>query len=170
MSEVELREGGPADLERVLALFDEAIGWLVARGQAGQWGSEPWSARPEARDRVRGLVSRGLWLAERDGEPLGALTVGDAPDYVEDEAPAEELNIQLLNTSRRHAGEGLGALLVGHAKALARERGAGVLRVDCWAGAPALVAWYESQGFARTSTFEVEGWRGQVLAMDVQTG
>ncbi len=167
MSEIELREGGPADLERVLALFDEAIEWLVARGQPEQWGREPWSARPETRDRVRGLVSRGLWLAEREGETVGALTVGEAPDYVEDEAPAEELYIQLLITSRRHAGEGIGALLVGHAERLARESGAGVLRVDCWAGAPALVAWYESQGFARTSTFEVAGWPGQVLAMDL---
>ncbi len=168
MTAVDLRHGGPADLERVLALFDEAVEWLVARGQPDQWGHEPWSTRREARDRVIGLVSGGgLWLAERDGETLGALTVGDAPDYVEDEADGDELYVQLLITSRRHAGEGLGALLVDHARTLAVERRARVLRVDCWAGAPTLVGWYESQGFTRTSTFDVGGWRGQVLAMDL---
>ena len=47
----------------------------------------------------------------------------------------------------------------------ARESGAAVLRVDCWAGAPPLVAWYERQGFERSGTFDVDGWIGQVFAM-----
>ena len=40
-----------------------------------------------------------------------------------------------------------------------------MLRVDCWAGAPALVAWYERQGFVRSGTFDVGGWIGQVFTM-----
>ncbi len=36
-----------------------------------------------------------------------------------------------------------------------------------WAGAPPLVAWYERQGFARSGTFEVTGWKGQVFSMEV---
>ena len=47
----------------------------------------------------------------------------------------------------------------------ARAAGAAVLRVDCWAGAPPLVAWYERQGFARSGTFDVDGWIGQVFTM-----
>ena len=47
----------------------------------------------------------------------------------------------------------------------ARDAGAALLRVDCWAGAPPLVAWYERQGFQRTGTFDVGGWIGQVFAM-----
>ena len=35
------------------------------------------------------------------------------------------------------------------------------------AGAPALVAFYERQGFARDGTFDVKGWQGQVLSMRV---
>ena len=49
----------------------------------------------------------------------------------------------------------------------ARTAGLPLLRVDCWRDAPSLVEWYERQGFRRSGTFEVNGWRGQVLSMSV---
>jgi hypothetical protein len=56
--------------------------------------------------------------------------------------------------------------------ALARERGVEQLRVDCWAGAPSLVGWYERVGFERSGTFELDGpldgWRGQLLTMPLR--
>lgn len=112
---------------------------------------------------MRDLTSGGLWIAEEADDPVGALVVGNAPPYV-DPVLEPELYVLLLLTSRRHAGKGYGATLLGHARTLARERGAGLLRVDCWAGAPALVAWYERHGFARAGTYEAQGWSGQVLA------
>jgi RimJ/RimL family protein N-acetyltransferase len=42
------------------------------------------------------------------------------------------------------------------------------LRVDCWAGSPALIGFYERVGFTKLDTFEVDGWSGQVLSMPVQ--
>lgn len=75
-----------------------------------------------------------------------------------------ELYIWLVLTSRAEAGQSLGRVLIEKAVELARERGAVLLRVDCWAGAPGLVAWYESCGFTRSHTFRAQGdWRGQVL-------
>ena len=68
-------------------------------------------------------------------------------------------------TSRRQAGRGIGARLVSAAAGEARAVGAAVRRVDCWAGAPPLVAWYERQGFVRSGTFDVGGWIGQVFTM-----
>ena len=38
-----IRRGGPADADAVIGLFDEAVLWMVARGQTGQWGAEPMS-------------------------------------------------------------------------------------------------------------------------------
>jgi GNAT superfamily N-acetyltransferase len=76
-----------------------------------------------------------------------------------------ERYVEALVTSRRHPGRGIGAALVAAAADEARESGAAVLRVDCWAGAPPLVAWYERQGFERSGTFDVDGWIGQVFAM-----
>jgi ribosomal protein S18 acetylase RimI-like enzyme len=168
-ADVEIRPGSPADYDALVALFDEAVAWMVARGQEGQWGNRPFSERPETRRRVRELAAHeGLWIAQRDGEPVGALIVGSHPPHVE---PIErsELYIELLISSRRHAGRGIGARLVRLARDIAIERGVDVLRVDCWAGAPTLVEWYERQGFTRSGMFDVDGWNGQVFEMPLQT-
>jgi GNAT superfamily N-acetyltransferase len=162
VSELTIRRGSAADEGALLALFDEAVAWMVARGQAGQWGDRPFSERPETRARVREFAeSEGLWMAEREGEPVGVVIVGAHPPHVE---PIErsELYVELLISSRRHAGNAIGARLVRFADDLAVRRGVEVLRVDCW-GAPTLVAWYEAQGFTRAGTFDVGGWKGQVF-------
>jgi ribosomal protein S18 acetylase RimI-like enzyme len=168
--ELRMRPGGPADEDALLALFDEAVAWMVARGQPGQWGERPFSERPEALARVREFAaSPGLWIAERDGEPAGAVIVGAHPPHVEPVA-APELYIELLISSRAHAGNAIGARLVRRAREIAVERGVDLLRVDCWAGAPSLVAWYERQGFRRSGTFDVGGWIGQVFEMPLAEG
>ena len=162
-----MREGSSADEDLLLQLFDEAVAWLVARGQIGQWGSDPFSSRRDARDRVRSwAIGGGLRIVERDGDPVGALVVGSAPDYVPP-VVGSELYVLLVLTARRHAGEGIGGRLIAIADQLARSRGREQLRVDCWADAPTLVRWYERQGFIRSDTFELRGWRGQVLTRRV---
>jgi GNAT superfamily N-acetyltransferase len=163
-----IRPGTPDDEGALLALFDEAVAWMLARGQPGQWGDRPFSERPEARARVREFAaSPGLWIAERDATPVGALIVGSHPPHVEPVA-APELYIELLISSRAHAGNGIGGRLVRLARDIAVERDVDLLRVDCWAGAPTLVAWYERQGFRRSGTFDVGGWIGQVFEMPVR--
>ena len=161
----EIRRGDEEDRDWLLSLFDEAVAWMVARGQAGQWGSEPFSSSPRRIARVSGLIdSGGLRVAELDGEPVSALVIGIAPLHV---PPPDrpELYINLLISSRRHAGSGIGSMLVRHAVDEARMRDAHQLRVDCWAGAPTLVRWYRYQGFEPTGTFDVDGWLGQIFAM-----
>jgi ribosomal protein S18 acetylase RimI-like enzyme len=162
-----MRPGEPGDAATVLALWDKAVRWLVARGQVGQWGSEPVSARPAAVERVqRWTRDTGLTLAALGGEVVGASVITDScPPYVLSvEVP--ETYVAFLISDRDHAGEGIGSELVKQAVRDARAAGSELIRVDCWAGAPSLVAWYERQGFTRTSTFEVnDGWRGQVFEM-----
>jgi GNAT superfamily N-acetyltransferase len=159
----EIRPGTPDDEAALLALFDEAVAWMVARDQPGQWGDRPFSERAETRARVHEFATHdGLWMAERDGDPLGALIVGVHPPHVEP-IDRSELYIELLISSRKHAGNGIGARLVRVADDIAVERGVEVLRVDCWAGAPTLVGWYEAQGFVRSGMFDVRGWKGQVF-------
>jgi GNAT superfamily N-acetyltransferase len=162
-----IRHGSVADTPLLLDLFDEAVAWLVARGQPDQWGERPWSSRPEYVAFVEGLAcSGGLWVAELDGEPVGALVVGERPGHVPP-IDLSELYVNLLLTSRRHAGKQLGARLVGVAIDEARAADRDVLRVDCWAGAPTLIAWYQRQGFTRTDTFELNGWKGQIFSMSL---
>jgi GNAT superfamily N-acetyltransferase len=162
-----VRAGQPGDAAAVLALWDTAIAWLVARAQTGQWGSEPASDRPWCRDAVREWsAGTGLRIAELDGEPAGASVIVPArPAYV---PPAErsETYLRFLVSDRRRAGLGVGSKLVERAVADARAAGSEVLGVDCWAGAPDLVAWYERQGFIRSRTFSVrDDWQGQLLEM-----
>jgi GNAT superfamily N-acetyltransferase len=162
-----IRIGSAADAPAVVGLFDEAVAWLVARGQEGQWGTTPWSQRPELVARTHAWArGDGLRIAQEDGDatPLGALVLGAHPPHVE---PIEEPEayVEALVTSRAHAGRRIGAQLVAAAAEEARDAGAAVLRVDCWAGAPTLVAWYERQGFRRSGRFDVRGWIGQVFTM-----
>jgi GNAT superfamily N-acetyltransferase len=162
-----IRPGGPGDTAVMLALFDAAVAWLVARGQRGQWGVEPFSSRASAVARLtEWAAGGGARLAEdADGRALGLGVLGARPPWV---APvdARERYVEALVTSREHAGRGLGGLLLRRLAAEARAAGAAVLRVDCWGDAPGLVAWYERQGFRRSGTFVLEdGWHGQILTL-----
>lgn len=165
-SALRVERGQPGDADRLLALFDDAIAWLVARGQPGQWGSEPFSASPARVERARGWAASGdLWFAVADGgEDAGAIVLGEAYDYV---PPADrpEVYIQVLLTAAAWRGHGVGATLVAHAVERARERGAEQVRVDCWDGTPALPAQYERLGFTRVGSFRVGDWPGAVLVL-----
>ncbi len=161
--DLRIRPGRAGDEVELLRMLDEAVAWLVARGQAGQWGEEPWSQAEKGRRRVRETVEEGgLHVLERSGRALGAVAVGQRRDYAQ---PVDvcELYIRLLVTARTEAGQSFGRLLIEQAVELARERGAVLLRVDCWAGAPGLVGWYESCGFDRAHTFSLGDWHGQVF-------
>nr|MDT0657292.1 GNAT family N-acetyltransferase [Micromonospora sp. DSM 115978] len=163
-----VRAGGPDDVAAVLALLDGATRWLVARGRTGQWGTEPHSTDPRRVAQARRWATGGgLHVAELDGVRVGALVVGEAMPYVPP-ATEPELYVNLLVTDRAHAGSGIGATLLAHAELIARERGVGLLRVDCYAGDDrALVGYYERQGFVATEAFEValndRRWPGQLL-------
>ncbi|MBQ1073777.1 GNAT family N-acetyltransferase [Micromonospora sp. C31] len=161
--------GAPTDSPAVLRLLDDATAWLVARGRTGQWGTEPASADPRRIAQAEAWATGGgLWLATLGERAVGALVVGTATAYVPP-ATEPELYVNLLVTDRAHAGSGIGGRLLAYAAQLARERGLGLLRVDCYAGDDgALVRWYERQGFTATDAFTVERpgrdpWPGQVL-------
>jgi GNAT superfamily N-acetyltransferase len=160
-----LRPGNTDDEQPLLGLFDEAVLWLTERGLSGQWGSRPWSERPETKQRVASLASSsGLTVAEVGDEVVGALEVSEvSPSY----APVTDepgLYIVLLLASRRLIGQGIGAALLDHAHTDCLARGQSLLRVDCWAGGhQQLVRYYESAGFTATESFDRKGWPGQLL-------
>ncbi|BCY12343.1 GNAT family N-acetyltransferase [Actinoplanes sp. L3-i22] len=164
----DIRRGSADDVPAVMALLDGAVEWLTARGRSGQWGTEPLSASRRLTTLVDDIAADGgLYLAVRGDTAVGAIGVGQPPAYV-DPATEHELYIVLLVTDRAQAGRGIGRKLLAHARRLAVVSGAGLLRVDCYAGDDrALVRYYESQGFTATQRFTVpQGgakWPGQVL-------
>jgi GNAT superfamily N-acetyltransferase len=165
---IRIAPGSAGDAPALLALFDDAVAWLTARGQTGQWGSDPFSTNPRRRESAQGWASGGgLWFAHApDGARAGAIVVGEAPDYVPP-ADVPELYVLVLLTAGAYRGAGVGAALIEHAAALARERGAQRLRIDCWDGVPELPAAYVRLGFTRTGSFDVGGWPGAVLQRPV---
>jgi len=166
MTTLEVHHGGAGDAPRLLELFDDAVRWMVARGQTGQWGSEPFSATPSrVRQAQEWAGGDGLWLAigaADPDQPAGAIVLGEAFDYV---PPADrpEVYVNVLLTASAWRGRGVGALLIEHAASVARERGAQRLRVDCWAGVRELPAQYERLGFERVGSFDVGNWPGAIL-------
>jgi GNAT superfamily N-acetyltransferase len=160
-----LRPGTVDDESALLELFDEAVRWLAGEGLGGQWGTQPWSERPDRRERVSRLArSSELTIAEVGGQVVGALEVSESSPSYAPEAYENNLYIYLLLTSRQLIGQGIGRALLNHARADCLRRGLELLRVDCWAGGKQrLVRYYESQGFTATEKFNRDGWLGQLL-------
>ena len=76
-----IRPGGPDDIAAVLALGDEAVTWMNARGNTQQWGTAPWTGN-QKRDAAIGDQARGsgMRIAEdQDGMVLGALVITEIP-------------------------------------------------------------------------------------------
>jgi GNAT superfamily N-acetyltransferase len=167
-----IRPGGPGDIAAVLALGDEAVEWLNARGNTQQWGTAPWTgnAKREAYLSDQARVS-GMRIAEdQDGPVLGAMVITEVAQAYVPPAAEPELYVNLLLVSRRHRGQGIGAALIEHAKQEAAGRGLGLIRVDCWAGEDgSLVRAYEKYGFSPIQEFTVAlpagSWPGMLLGM-----
>ncbi|MGW6912412.1 GNAT family N-acetyltransferase [Kitasatospora sp. NPDC054939] len=148
-------------------MLDAAVAWMNERGNTQQWGTIPYSQRPDGPARVaRYLTENQPHLAELDGIPVGALVLDTGPSPQLPIAPAGEPEryVRLLVSDRRHAGLGVGAALLAHAAEETRRAGVALLRVDCWAGGGGeLVAFYERNGFTATDRFLDGDWPGQVL-------
>ncbi|RAO03269.1 hypothetical protein GUI43_00131 [Micromonospora noduli] len=168
---VRIRRGGPADAPAVLDMLDSAVVWMNDRGNTEQWGTTPFSEKPERAAQVDRYLTENLpFIAEVDGTPAAALVLDSGPDPRAPIAPAEEPEryVRLLVSDRRFAGRKLGSALLAHAVEETRRAGVRLLRVDCWAGSGGeLVAYYERNGFTPTDTFLAGTWPGQVLAQRV---
>ncbi len=114
--ELLLRPGGRADQRSLLSLFDEAVSWLTTRGLEGQWGSQPWSERPERRNLVLEMTTKpGFTIAEIGPDTVGALIISDDPPPYVPAASEPDLYIDLLLVSRRFTGRRIGSALLDHA-------------------------------------------------------
>lgn len=163
-SRFSVRRGSERDTDLLVSMFDDSVAWLVARGFTAQWGSTPFSEVPRQVERCRRWATTGrLWFCESNGSAVGALVLDTAPSYVPT-ATEPETYVAVLVTAHTADAKGAGALLLDVADQQAREDRVGLVRVDCFAGnGGALVRFYESCGFQRLTTFEVDGWSGQVL-------
>src|SRR3954453_10936190 len=91
--QISIRAGDERDVPTILRLFDEAVEWLVARGQPGQWGDRPFSERPQNVEHAEQWAGGGgLRIAELDANPVGCVVLGVAYPWV---TPANEPELYL---------------------------------------------------------------------------
>lgn len=169
--DLRIRPGTPADAPVILDMLDAAVAWMNARGNTEQWGTVPYSQTTGGAARVERYTHENApYVAELDGEPVGAMVLdhGPSPQMPIAAAGEPERYVRLLVSDRTHAGRGIGAALLAHAVEETRRAGVDLLRVDCWAGGGGeLVAYYERNGFVPTDPFLSGTWPGQVLARRV---
>ena len=78
---MKIRPGGPGDIAAVLALGDEAVEWMNARGNTQQWGSAPWTGSQQREAVIRDQAhGGGMRIAEdQDGVVLGVMVITETP-------------------------------------------------------------------------------------------
>jgi GNAT superfamily N-acetyltransferase len=165
-----LRRAEPGDVDALLALVDDVVAWLDARGRSGQWGARPLSEDRGFRARTANAVAAGLvTVAVRDGAVVGAMVVDrTVPGYVPPGlVPSGALYVHSLVSARSAAGAGVGRLLVDRAMELAAGT---AIALDHWSGSPELAALYEKVGFFTVGTFTLdqrgEPWPGTLRVLD----
>ena len=142
-----------ADVATIVALYDEAGQWLLARGLR-QW-QPGWYTTTMALESMR--AGHETYLVRRAGEPVGKLTLQWDDPEMWGERPPDAGYVHGLTVSRAVAGLGLGAALLDWAGQRVAARGRRWLRLDCMAANPALRAYYERLGFAYRGAAE-DGW------------
>jgi protein-tyrosine phosphatase len=148
-----LARANEADAATLVALYDEAGTWLMARG-LHQW-QPGWYTTAMALDSLR--AGHEVYLVRRAGEPVGKLTLQWDDPEMWGERPPDAGYVHGLCVSRAVAGLGLGAALLDCAGQQVVAHGRRWLRLDCMAANPALRAYYERLGFAYCGAAE-DGW------------
>lgn len=156
------------DLPAILALFDDAVAWLAAKGLVSQWGTTPFSELPAMRTRLATWIDQGVLFVARAGDELvGTLVVTDQiPRYAQrewEQRPAVAYYVESFTTARRLAGQGIGRALLEWAARYAEGHGADYLRLDCYAGNADLCAYYRRAGFTACGEVALGAWRGQLF-------
>ncbi len=153
---VTINRAGPADLDAVMELLEEAARWLQRRG-IDQWPA--WLPRQP----VVEAIERGeVYLARLDGQPAGTLILRPAlqwPDTaIWGEVPDDAAYVHSLAVRRAFAGRGLGRQLLDWAAGMASGAGKRYLRLDCMAENPALNDYYRRAGFSYRGERRGDGW------------
>lgn len=153
-----VRSAGPADVELVGALIDDATAWV------GHLGFEQWPL-PFPRDELAAAIGRGeVYVAELGGEAVATVTVlTDDPVYWGNRPP-DALYVHKLAVRRDRAGRGVGAALVEWAARRATGLGRVFLRLDCLCGDPGIRRYYEGLGFEHRGDLDDEA-RGLRLSL-----
>lgn len=137
-SAVQMRLARPAELDRLVAIDDDASTLFASAGldMQGLHAAHPFVVREHARW-VAALAEERLFVAcDDDDEPIGFASLGTV---------AGEAHLGQLSVMRAWMRRGVGGALVAHARAWSRGRGA--LWLTTYAHVPWNRPYYERRGF-----------------------
>ena len=139
---LDLAPASAADLATIAAVLEDARRWLAGRAIA-QW------PRPFADAWIAAKIAAGeFWVARLDGVPVAVVRLLWAdPLFWGERERGDAAYVHTLAVRRDHAGRGIGARVLRWADDRARARRRRFLRLDCMVDNPALVAYYEREGF-----------------------
>lgn len=160
------------DLPPILKLFDEAVVWLNQRGIEKQWGTQPFTAHPELRERFMNWIDQEVMFVARLRERVvGSLVLNPvAPEYIAgrwESFPSSAFYLEAFATARDLAGQNIGRVLLDWAEGYTRATGRSTIWLDCWGDNPDLVRYYQQRGFMPREEFLVKEWRGQLFEKQV---
>lgn len=150
-----MRRAVTRDVQLIGKWRDDAAQWLASKG-TDQW-SNAGITRGEFEKRVHESIDEGgTWIAESDDNlPTGTIAIDEHEDdsgLWEPSLLQESLVIHRMIVARQFAGQGIGALMLEHADALARATGKRWLILDAWTTNRGLHDYYRRHGFTYAGT------------------
>lgn len=159
IGDIEISVAAPADLEHFLQILEEAEQWFAQNGIV-QWpvGCNRRYASFFAKEIERGVV----YFARKDAEIIAAL-IFTPPTWL-DKKLWEDLSedaryIHRLTVRRQFSGKRIGIAILRWAEMKTAAAGRSHLRIDCAAENPALLEYFENQGFAFQGKVDGQGWK-----------
>jgi ribosomal protein S18 acetylase RimI-like enzyme len=147
--QAKMRRAAKEDADVVVAIVQDAASWLKQRGST-QWrlylGEK--GAR-HIRNRVAGADGSEVYLAMRNSVPVGTFSLQwDDPNCWDDRGVDGRAGyLHMLAVHRVARGTALGRIMLDFATRTIASRGRELIRLDCWAGNPALCDYYLKLGF-----------------------
>ncbi|MFD4401488.1 GNAT family N-acetyltransferase [Nocardia sp. NPDC058499] len=143
------------DIDEIVALRHAAEDWLHS------CGIDQWPRRTIPVRRFHDEVAAGEYhVARRRGRPpiVGAfrLVWTDPSIWGDDGVPAGYAHSLVID--RKHAGQGIGRVMLEWAACTAASSGASVLRLDCVENNPRLCDYYRGLGFRRVGRRALAGY------------
>ncbi|MGW3102785.1 N-acetyltransferase family protein [Streptomyces sp. NPDC001100] len=167
-----LRPAAAEDVPALLALREEAEGWLRTKG-TDQWSDPETGERAIAKWRASIDEGRAWVVVGEQGRVLATVSRGpvDRDFWRDADRPESGLYLYKLMVAREASGRHLGTRVIDWMSRLAALEGRSWVRIDTWRTNTGLHAYYERLGFTHVRTeapgHRRSGWLAQRPAGEV---
>jgi ribosomal protein S18 acetylase RimI-like enzyme len=150
-----VRPAVAADVERVIALLNDAAAWLLERG-VEQWHPGQWRT-----ERIAGAIARGeTYLMFAQDRAIATASLEWSDELMWPDAAVDAGYVHRLAVARAHHGTDVGRILLTWTEWTIAKRPRRFARLDCACNNPALRAYYERAGYRHVDDRTVRGRLG----------